>query len=291
VAAAASAQIPLIEAEPAGVLAPEGSLALNMPSDAVRLPGERWAILDGVNNRVVITDDEGRGLSTIGEGILASPLGLTIGPAGRLWIADSGHARVVALGSDGTVEAEAELVQRTRDSHRPDPVDLAFDRDGKTLLIVDNDNHRVDSLDTVTGAWGSSWGRLGPALDEFNHPFTIAVGPSGERAVVDVINSRVQSHDPEFDFTFQIGRWGVDAGELYRPKGVAVDANGQVYVSDSVLGLIQVFSRVGDLVGVLSDGDAPRHFTTPARLAFDEQGRLAVVEMGANRVSLWEIHR
>jgi len=288
VGASSASPIPLIEARPAGILEPEHSFSVTLPSDVVRLPGSRWAILDGINDRVVITDDAGGGLSAWGADELDSPLGLTRGPDGNLWIADSGNRRVASFDDAGALFSSH--VIPTEDLDRaPDPVDLAIDIDGETLLVVDNDNHTVHSLRPETGEWLKPWGSLGSALDQFNHPYSIAVGPGGERAVVDVINSRVQSHDPEFDFTFQVGDWGVDAGDLYRPKGVAIDGAHRIWISDSVLGVVQVFSETGVFIGVLGDGDGVRHFTTPTRLAFDERGRLAVVEMAANRVSLWEV--
>jgi DNA-binding beta-propeller fold protein YncE len=273
-----------------------------MPSSVARLSGQRWAILDGVNNRVVITDDSGQGLSTLGEDVLDQPLGLTRAPNDQLWVADSGHRRIVVFTDAGRVSGEFEVP--AHDGNPAVPVDLAFDRSPAAtlarsgaqaaralgrLLVVDNHNDRILSLDTLSGQWGDSWGSSGAGLEEMNHPFSIAVGPKGERAVVDVLNSRVISHDPEYNFTFQIGQWGVDAGDLYRPKGVAFDARGRVWVSDSFLGVIQVFAETGELVGVMADGREVRHFNTPTRLAFDERGRLAVVEMRANRVSLWEV--
>ncbi len=288
--ATAAAQTPLFSARLVGALAPEEEFALRMPSAVARLSGDRWAILDGVHNRVVVTDDHGRGLATLGEAILDAPLGLTVGPEGRLWIADTGHRRIVALDENGTVVFEAALPDAAGGERPPDPVDLAFDSDAVTLLVVDNDNHRVLSLDTASGQWGAVWGRAGMGIDEFNHPFSIAVGGGHHRAVVDVINSRVLSHDSEDDFTFHLGEWGVDAGQFYRPKGVAIDDEGRIWVSDSVLGVIQVFDEMGELIGVLADGDEVRHFPTPTRLAFDERGRLAVVEMRANRITLWEVN-
>ena len=83
--------------------------------------------------------------------------------------------------------------------------------------------------------------------------------------------------------------WGVDAGDLYRPKGVAFDEHGEIWVSDSVLGAIQVFADTGELIAVAAEDDRVRHFRTPTRLAFDELGRLAVVEMRADRISLWTV--
>ncbi|MBN1475538.1 NHL repeat-containing protein [Candidatus Sumerlaeota bacterium] len=279
------AAVPLVGCEPAGVLEPSGDLALVMPSAAMEMADGRWAILDGVSDRIVFTDAEGHGLSSIGESVLSSPLGLTLDDEDLLWVADSGNRRVVALTPEGDLVGD----YPRPDDPAFDPVDLAFDRDGSTLLVVDNDGHRVVSLDTETGQWGEVWGEYGEGFDQFNHPFSIDVSATGRRAVVDVLNSRLMIRDPSFDFTFEIRDWGVDAGQLYRPKGVAIDSGGRIFVSDSVLGVVQVFDAGGLLVGVLADGDEVRHLRTPTRLSLGRQGRLAVVEMRANRISLWDV--
>jgi sugar lactone lactonase YvrE len=281
--------IPLIDCQPVVTIEPTGAFALQMPSAATVLPGGDWAVLDGVNDRIVVTDATGQGQRLLGQGILSGPLGLTLGPDDNLWIADTGNARVAVLSPEGDLVREIAVPEGGATEYGPDPVDLVFADNGRRLLVVDNDNHRVLPWERNTERWGEPW--RGTEGTPFNYPFSIAVGPQGERAVVDVINSRIVVRDPAFDFTYVFGNWGVDAGEIYRPKGLAFDRRGRLMVSDSVLGAIQVFTDDGDLIGVLADGDVPRQFVTPTRLSIDEQGHLAVVEMRANRVSVWEIGR
>lgn len=287
VALRAGAAVPLIALEEVGQLAPGGAFALSMPSAAVRLPGDQWAILDGVNDRIVITDGEGNGLRALGQDVLNAPLGLTRSSEGLFWVADSANGRVVALSVSGDIEAEHTLPRTGRQP--PEPVDLAWVQEGRVLAVVDNNNHCIHQLDVLSGEWGATWGSAGTQLDQLNHPFSVAIGPTGLMAIVDVINSRVLCREPEYDFNFQIGEWGVDAGALYRPKGVAFDRFGRVWVTDSVYGVVQVFTDSGDLIAVAAEAGEVRHFRTPTRLAFDERGRLAVVEMLANRVTLWSI--
>lgn len=274
-----------------GVLSPEGTYAVSMPSDAAQLPNGDWAILDGVNNRVVITDGDGQGLASIGEDVLAAPLGLDLDHDGNLWIADTGNHRVVELTRDGTLIAEYALLTAEGDQHAPDAVDLAFDSDGVTLWVVDNDNHRIQPLNTETGEWGETWGEFGEGFDQFDYPFSIAITSTGRLGVIDVLNSRAQIRDPSFDFTFEIRSWGVNAGDLYRPKGIAFDDAGRIFITDSIFQVIQVFNSAGSFVGVLGDGDEVRKFRTPTRLTFDREGNLVVVEMRANRVTLWSVEQ
>ena len=98
--------------------------------------------------------------------------------------------------------------------------------------------------------------------------------------------------DENWAFGFNVGKWGIQKGELFRPKGIAIDAKGNLFVSDSFLGVVQMFDPKGHFLSVLSDKEGKIHrFTTPARLYIDGKGRLYVVEMFANRIDLFEISR
>ena len=127
-------------------------------------------------------------------------------------------------------------------------------------------------------------------MQQFNHPFFAAVGRDTSLFVVDVLNTRVQVWSPQGKAVGSIGAWGVDLGQLYRPKGVCVDNDNLVFVSDSYLGVIQVFNRYGHFRSVLgTDQGDVRKWKTPVGIAQDDRGRLYVVEMLANRVGVYEV--
>ena len=87
-----------------------------------------------------------------------------------------------------------------------------------------------------------------------------------------------------------VAGFGVRAGRLYRPKGVAVDARGRIWVSDSYLGVVQVFGPDGAFLAVLGDERRRvRRFESPLGLAFGPRGRLHVVEMRKDRVRVLEL--
>jgi hypothetical protein len=63
-----------------------------------------------------------------------------------------------------------------------------------------------------------------------------------------------------------------------------------VYVSDSYLGVIQVFNRYGHFKSVLGieEGDVMK-WKTPVGITIDDRQRLYVVEMLSNRVRVYDI--
>ena len=82
---------------------------------------------------------------------------------------------------------------------------------------------------------------------------------------------------------------GVLPGQLFRPKGIAIDDRSRIYVSDSYTGIIQVFEKAGKLHGILSgQKDAFLRLTTPVGMAFDSNGWLYVVQSTLNKVSVFK---
>ena len=77
---------------------------------------------------------------------------------------------------------------------------------------------------------------------------------------------------------------------LYRPKGVAIDPAGRVFVSDSYLGVIQVFDGQGRFLWVLGDESGTViKFKTPTGIFIDKNRKLYVVEMLADRVQVLQL--
>jgi sugar lactone lactonase YvrE len=115
----------------------------------------------------------------------------------------------------------------------------------------------------------------------------ICMGAEDYVYVTEVLGARVQRISPSDRWAGQVSRWGVELGQLYRPKGIAADDDGRLYVSDSTLGVVQVFSSRGITEGALTDevGNALR-FQHPMGMCLDSTGRLYVVELGADRVAI-----
>jgi DNA-binding beta-propeller fold protein YncE len=156
--------------------------------------------------------------------------------------------------------------------------------------VVDNDHHQIVVYKLDDFSLVDRWGSEGDGSQELRYPFFIAVGKDSTVFVVDVLNTRVQGWSPGGEAVTTVGDWGVDVGQLYRPKGVCVDKDNQVFVSDSYLGVIQVFNRYGHLRSVLGNeqGDIIK-WRTPVGITIDDKQRLYVVEMLGNRVRVYQI--
>ncbi len=264
------------------------------PSDVAVSKNGRIYVVDGVNNQIKIFNPDGAPLSAFGEkgegsGQFMYPLGIDVDSIGNIYIADSGNSRVQIFNRDTAFTTEIALPGK--DGKPADPTDVAVDKSRNRLYVVDNDNHRFLIYDLLTLKLVKTVGEPGEQNLMFRYPFFITLNKEKYIYIVDVINTRVQVINPDGLFVTTIGAWGVEKGQFFRPKGVAVDRNDRIYVSDSYMGVIQVFDTLGEFYGVLGDvaKKTIKKFKTPVGICIDDHNRLYVVEMLAQKVSVYSI--
>ncbi|PKB80335.1 MAG: hypothetical protein BZY88_09015 [SAR202 cluster bacterium Io17-Chloro-G9] len=80
--------------------------------------------------------------------------------------------------------------------------------------------------------------------------------------------------------------YNYDDGSLVWPTCIAIDSEGQVYVSDEWLNRISIFTKDGDYVGKWEErtGSGDGEMDRPSGLAFDKDDNLFVVDSRNNRV-------
>ncbi len=276
-------------AHPAGSLHGSEADPLFLPTDvAVDSEGRVW-VADGVNDRVVHFGPDGKlagEIRELGGEALARPVGLATSDDGRLWIADTGHGRVLVRGVDGGLDRVLSLPAELEG--RVDLVDLVITDQGQRAWLVDNDGHRLLVVNVADSSVETFGGR-GEALGQWDRPFLAGSGKGGDVLVSDVLNGRVQVVTRRLNARGTVGSYGVGPGELYRPKGIAVDEQGRVWVADGDLGVVQVFEPNGGFVDVLRDeSGAVLRLDAPVGLAWAGD-RLYVVESVLGRVSRFDI--
>jgi hypothetical protein len=250
-------------------------------------------IMDGVNNRVKVFDKKGVFKFSFGgkgtqNGKFNTPIGITTDSDGLVYVADTGNRRIQIFHPNVKFKRQV-ILSAEKDSKPPEPVDITIAESLQQMYVADNDNHQVHVYSTQDYTLLSTWGSEGPRNNQFHYPFLITTGKNSSVLIVDVLNTRVQVWRQD-KAVASIGGWGVDLGQFYRPKGVCVDKKGLVFVSDSVLGVIQTFHSNGDFNAVLgTENGEVLKWKTPLGITIDSRQRLYIVEMLPNRVRVYDI--
>lgn len=182
---------------------------------------------------------------------LKVPLGLAVGPDGRIYVADSGVGQIVVFDPE-MEEIVATLGTPGRELQRP--TDVAISRDGLSAFVVDSSLHKVLRFDLRSGKQAGSIGTRGTGDGEFNFPVALATDPDGNLFVIDSMNSRLQIFSPDGTYLDQFGSLSTTFGGFVRPKDVAIDDRGFIYVTDAAFNNIQIFSPELDLLTFVGQG-------------------------------------
>jgi sugar lactone lactonase YvrE len=190
---------------------------------------------------VIVYDRKGSFLGSWGEGLFTYRThGITVAPDGTVWCTDDGNHTVRRF----TPEGKLLMTLGTLDV----PSDTGYD--GKDTM-------------TVTRPAGP-----------FNRPTNLAVGPKGDLYVSDGYgNCRVHRFAPSGELKQSWGVPGTGPGQFYLPHGIAVAADGRVFVCDRENDRIQIFSPDGEHLAEWTDTQRPTH------LVFDAAGCAYVSEL------------
>jgi DNA-binding beta-propeller fold protein YncE len=130
------------------------------------------------------------------------------------------------------------------------PWGIATDRNGD-VYVTDIGNSRVQVFDQ-NGTFIRKWGTQGNGPDRFQEPRAIAVNQEGSNSG----SLRAYVADPsQSNSTHRVRKFRTDGtdlaslgqGGLSNPRGVAVDANNNVWMVDGSSGQIFLFDRSGNL--------------------------------------------
>lgn len=250
-------------------------------------------VLDGANHRVVVFTKQGEkrfefGKDGYGDGDLHLPMSLSI-DKDRIVIADTGNFRLSLFDTNGNfiknIEPdldEASGIDEDLDTQRPRPVAVYLRN--HILTWSDRANHLICQLELSNGSMEPAcFGKRGEMEGEFQFPFQIASDQGDYLHITDVLNGRIQVFDKKGRYFSQVSRFGVNDNELFRPNGIALDDQDNLYVSDSYFGHISIFNSGRYLGKLRNSDDKPLIFQTPTGLHFSN-GNLYIVETGNNRI-------
>ena len=214
---------------------------------------------------------------------LLTPVGLSRGPEGTIYVCDSELAAIFRL-SERTGEFIAELalpevLQRA--------VAVHYDAPTGDLFVVDSIAHNIKVISS-DGSMRRIIGRRGIAPGEFNFP--LAVTADAEMIwVVDTGNQRIQGLSRDGEPLVIIGREGDAPGNLTLPKGIALDSRGHIYVVDGRFENVQIFDRLGRLLLFFGEeGTGPGEFWLPTGIDVDADDRIWICDSYNRRLQVFD---
>lgn len=255
----------------------------------VAIDSKGRVIISAQSNRIVYVIDKQKKqvlrLSGTQAMSLRTPVGVAVDDKDNIYVADSGLDMVMRFAPDGTPNGSFGQTQGLKN-----PSYMATDVGRRRLYVVGTQNHQVFvyNLDKLTVE--AKIGKYGRKNGELSFPVGVAVNPkNGEIAVSNTETCSVEIFTAKYKWSRRIGDCGNQPGTFTRPKGVAFDSDGNLYVVDNAFNNFQVFDPDGHLrMFVGTTGLTPGKFWMPNAIYIDKKNQVYVSEFFGNRVQVFQ---
>jgi sugar lactone lactonase YvrE len=165
--------------------------------------------------------------TTFGGTALSSPMGIAVDGYTNIYVADTGNSRIVEAHQFGATETDNVVYIPSTVTFGSvklkSPTGLAVDQN-QNLYIADTGNNRIVEYSSTGVA-----SVIGTGSIALSSPYAVAVYPSGQLVVTDSANGAVLLNGSSSQ-VLSFGNTFTATGA----KGVALDATGNIYVSNTV---------------------------------------------------------
>jgi DNA-binding beta-propeller fold protein YncE len=219
---------------------------------------------------------------------LVSPQCVTVDAQDKIYVTDSEAGKIFVFDPNGKFERAIGSL-KYGEGYFKRPTGIAVDSAAQRIYVSDTLRNQIFLMD-MQGSVLKRIGKPGSGDAEFNFPTELRLA-GNNLAVVDAMNFRVQVLDKNGEFQYSIGKIGDDVGAMFRPKGIAFDSEGHLYIVDGQWSVVQVFNREGQLLYYFGQlGSAPGTFQLPTGLGIDAQDRIYVVDSFNKRVQIFHYY-
>lgn len=268
---------------------------------SVAFDGGRMLVADGVQDAYVDFDLAGSSVTLHTgateekpQGALVAPLAVRVDGDGTRYVTDSGRGKVVVF------DREDHLLREIGPAEAFRPIDLVID--GERLFVSNIKGRNVTILDKNSGELLDTIG-----TGELMWPTTMVQAPDGSLYVLDAGRFTVLRFASNGELLSTYGALGDGLGQFSHPKGIAVDRDGRLYVTDSSFQNLQVYDQEGTLLmfaggsgpasglaapaGITVDYDSAPFFQRYAAPGFQLEYVVAVADQMLRRVNIYGFGR
>lgn len=261
---------------------------------AIDYHGNIW-VADTYGGRLEKFNENGvfvRSVATKGKGPeqLGQPDGIAIAPGGNVFVTDWEDDKVVEYGEGGKFIRQFGS-QGSEPGQLQNPTGITVDSRGD-VWVPDQNNGRVEEFNQG-GEYLGSFGAEGPGAWQFelSYPTGIATDAKGDLWVTNAGRDQVEkwvsanylsSVTPTYLSSF--GTAGNTVGHFTAPQGLAVGAQGRVWVDDLTTDLVQSWAGNGlQPLAYGGKGTGQGQFEMPAQLAVNS-GHVWIADYANNRI-------
>ncbi len=203
---------------------------------------------------------------------------VTDSEAGKIFVFDASGKYQRALGS-----------LKGGEGYFKRPTGIAVDSAAQRVYVSDTLRDKIYVLD-MQGNVLQTIGKHGSGSGEFYYPTELHLDHNN-LLVVDAMNFRVQWFGRNGNAEGAMGQVGDAPGQMFRPKGVAVDSEDHLYIVDALSGMVQIFDREGRLLYFFGKrGVGLGEFQLPSGVFIDHDDRVFVVDSFNRRVQVFRYH-
>ncbi|MEW6128800.1 MAG: 6-bladed beta-propeller [Acidobacteriota bacterium] len=212
-----------------------------------------------------------------------SVVAVAIDAEDNIYAADSASGKIFIFNRDGKFQkrlgADEGMFNR--------PSGIAIDKQTRRLYVVETVKGEVDVL-TLEGTGLFKFGKRGAGEGEFNYPTHICI--KGDRVLItDTFNARIQIFNKDGKFISTLGRRGDGYGDLDKPKGVAMDSAGHIYVVEGLHDVVNIYDRDGSFLMAFGETGSHRgEFYLPTAIHIDADDNVYVADSYNRRIQVFK---
>jgi sugar lactone lactonase YvrE len=215
---------------------------------------------------------------------IPNPRGLAVDAAGTLYVGDVESPSLHQITSAGKATPVAGVTIA-------DPIGIAVDRNG-TLFVADADNN---SVLRISGGASVSIGKPAAGESGLSTPTSVAVDAAGNVFVADNGGAAIRRIAADGSLTTFAGKRDTTGGEdgkgsaarFAKPRGIAIDRDGTLYVADEANhnirkitadGVVTTLAGAAGQAGAVDATGTNARFNAPRAIAVDAAGNVFVAD-------------